>query len=476
MIRIIFIIVFSALMQVAFAQNERIQRVFKNTDTCNALRLISRISNLSFQNRLMLLEEHTCIKEEKITLKKGLTWLSFPRLDKEYVIVNDLLGNDNIECATPYPYGGYVTGSYLGNIPVGADIYSMVINHFDAVYWSTESGLEYVNSKFGYKLFLNTVEDRDNGNYYLKLHGRVNSFDKIDRIYADKENWVGYWLYQEQNIFDALGSYADDFSIIKHQDWVCVKGTPLKNQWYCNQKTVNVQYGDMVILSGNKDVYDFQWHLPEKKATRDSLIKTEHFVFETEKQYNPVLIELDKPGYKGELGVFEGDRCVGATPVHSEDSILVIPAYYHFGSADTLTFRLWNENGTERTIRHYYLYNQRKGVWKKEYAFNFRGVRTITVSFKNTKETTENKLSFKVFPGRTKNALTVEYHSEKSESLRVSLYNLTGKRIFTQTNNRQTGTRMYQLNIGRLPNGIYLIQLATENKTGTRRIIINNKP
>jgi len=475
-LRFIFTIILASLFQLSLAQANRVKRIVRNSDTCRALQIIGKINSLSEQNRLMLLDNYSCIKEEKITLRKGLNWISFPRLEKKYVVINDLLGNDKIECTAPYPYGSYVTGSYLENIPVGADIFSIVVNHYNGAYWTAESGLAYVNSKFGYKLFLNTVEGRDKGNYYLKMRGRVNSFDKIDRIYADRENWVGYWLYQEQNIFDALGSYADNFSIIKHQDWVCVKGTPLKNQWYCNQKTVNVQYGDMVILSGNEEVYDFHWHLPEKKATRDSLITTKHFVFEIEKQYNPVLVELDKPGYKGELGVFEGDRCVGAAPVHPEDSVLVIPAYYHFGSADTLTFRLWNENGTERTIRRYYLFNQRKGVWKKDYAYNFRGVRTITVSFKNTRETIENKLSFKVFPGRTKDAFSIEYFSEKPENLHINLYDLTGKRIFSQTNGKQSGTRIYQLNIGRLPNGVYLIQLATENKTGTKRILINNQP
>ena len=418
MTRLIITVVFIILFQTAFAQNKQIQRVFKNSDTCNALQLFGKINHLSEQNSLMLLEEKKCIKEEVIELRSRLSWLSFPRLTKDNILVNDAINVTDAISDNPSSCK-YYNASYIENIPVDIDGSIMLKEVFIGYCWPTVSDLSSVNRKFGYKLFL-TIPEQYKDKCYLRLKGKVKPFNVIDKISAYKENWIGYWLYQEQNIFEALGNNSQKVSVIKHQDWACIKSLFSKNNWYCDQRVTNVQYGDMVILAGDKNIYNFQWHLPEKKAIQNNCNKKYHFVFEPTKNYTPILVELNRTGYFGEIGVFDGDKCVGVASVYPSDSIIVVRSYFRFGHSGKLSFRIFDSSRmTEKTFNKYYKYDVAKKIWEDKFAYSAIEIRAAFVSFKN--KIFESDLKIKTYPNPASNSVTVQYNANSNGIISVIL-------------------------------------------------------
>jgi hypothetical protein len=119
------------LLQTASAQSNRTHRIFSNSDTCNTLLAISEINELPRHSTLKTLDKYQCIKKEVITLRKGFTWLSFPRLTGSNPSVNSVIGGDNI-IPNSDP-NKYQIGSYLENLPLGGD--QSIFNYYDGTIW-----------------------------------------------------------------------------------------------------------------------------------------------------------------------------------------------------------------------------------------------------------------------------------------------------------------------------------------------------
>jgi hypothetical protein len=488
-IRTLFIVVFSALLQITFAQNKRIQRVFKNSDTCHALQVISKINNLSVQNRLMLLEEYMCIKEEKIALRKGFTWLSFPRLTGSNPSVNSVIGGDNIVPNNP-PDIYYQAGSYLENLPLGNEANSYIYNTYNGSIWNPDGFLYNIDSKSGYKLKLKYNTD-PNQDIKLHLHGNLLPSDAtIDTIYGNnKENWIGYWLYQEQDIFDALGSTADDLNLIKHQDWTCVytkypatnptggDSTTIQPKWYCDTRYPIVKYGEMVILKGENDILGFQWNLFGNPPSSREDLSPEHYSYQEQEDYKPVTIELDSGDHPQEIGAFAGDSCIGATALAADDTMTVIRAYVE-NDNDTITFQKYY--GTKSTGKHivnnYYIYTPRLKGWQKGPAVNNKNIDRFFVSFKKKKTIKPGAVHnsnpiLSIYPNPARNNLTIGY-ATGNENIYFEVFDVTGKKVLKLNEHHHQGLHSSIINTQNLKNGIYLLKLSTTKQTGVKRFVI----
>ncbi|MBU1009547.1 MAG: hypothetical protein KKD74_05375, partial [Bacteroidetes bacterium] len=228
---------------------------------------------------------------EAIALKPGkINWISFPRLRLEpgqnYATLDRALNNHPVLAnqgnIQPQDFFNTVENiNKITNNPPGEYENNLVAAQWNESYEKWEPNQPLIQSIFqdrGYKLNLHPNEQI----HQLHLAGTVESPAHEKFLYAAtdpanparrRENWTGYWLYETQDIFDALGSYAQGENPaiygIKHQDWSCVytEWTPYGIQeppypgksWQCSQRQTNIRYGDMVVLRASADIPAFRW-------------------------------------------------------------------------------------------------------------------------------------------------------------------------------------------------------------------------
>ncbi len=417
----------------------------------------------------------------------SFTWVSFPRAISSYPTVDTTIGGDNIEPnSDPYKYQ---LGSYLENLPIGDSINNTIKNEYDGSSWPTQNQyLTNIDARFGYKLSLkyNTNPNQD---IKLHLHGNVlppaTTLDSLAG--GNKENWVGYWLYQEQDIFDALGSTANQLNMIKHQDWTCSKQLPAYGYdstacmgcWICDHKITNIKYGDMVVLVSNYKVTTFQWSLFGNALSSRKDLSPEYYSYDEKEDYKPVTVELESGDHPQEIGAFVGDSCVGATALAADDTMTVIRAYVE-NDGDTITFQKYygsTKSTDKRVVDEYFVYNPRVRGWQKGLAVNRKGKDRFFVSFKKKKtilpgETGEHNPVLRLFPNPARNSLTVEYRTDGNTMMEI--YDITGKRLSVrhEGQGQMKGMRQVLINTGKLKNGIYLLRLTTGTRTGVKRFVI----
>ena len=474
------------------AQNHRVTRLFKQTDTCFALQVMNQTLPVPIPKRdfLYLMDDFKCIKAEIITLKpynaekrESFTWLSFPRLESKFVKVSRVFNQHNI---TPNQMPDfYLSGSYLLNNPLVATSDAMIYSVYDGLHWSNQNELNYVNSTNGYKFSLKY--SRNPGQpIRLYLHGKAaDTSVKVDLKAFPKQNWLGYWLYQEQNIFNALGSAAGRLNMIKHQNWSCVKTKGVfnfdnsggsKGTWYCDKKNTTIKYSDMVILTADTVINNFSWKPAQAVQPLNHKTDTGYFTVKTAKGYIPIIVELASNDHPNEIGVFVNNRCVGATVLNRDDPITVIRAYVKRGKKEKLTFRKYYADKPVKIkeVNDYYVYNRHLKMWEMKAVNNFYFDRFF-ISFKKEKQTPDDKNSFKLHAYVTNNqkTLTINYYLTDNREVTVTFYDVTGKKVMENIRNRTKGNHQSIIDIQSLKNGIYLLRVSTGNQTAVKRFVVN---
>ncbi len=475
------------------SQKHRITPVFKQTDTCLALQVMQQTLPFSVSETgfLYLMDDFKCIEADIFTFdsydeKKHefFNWISFPRLESEFVKTGDLFGKNNI---TPDGFPDtYLNSSYLINNPLKAKSNVIISCVYNGVDWSNIADLIYVNRTDGYKFSLKYYRKPEQP-VRLCLHGkRVDTSQTVDLMPAPKQNWLGYWLYEEQDIFNALGSAAGKIKMIKHQNWVCVKtdnifsGTgPVntKTTWHCDKKTTNIRYGDMVILYADTAVCNFRWKRGKAQQPDNTENDTGYFTVETTKNYKPVIVELKSNDHPREIGAFRNNTCVGAVKLSGNDSVVVIRAFSTAGKTGELTFRKYYGDKTENPlpVDEYYVYNQRRKIWERGRATNNFYDYLSFVSFKENKEKLnagKNSFELQVFVSRNKKTLTVNYRLPDESEVTLAIFNAKGKKMMESFTKQTKGKHQSRIDIQNLKSGIYQFILSAANQTAVKRFVI----
>ncbi len=484
---------FSLMVVWSNGQTSNIVRTYRQTDTCLFLQVLP-YNVLGFTDsiqKLYLLDKFKCIKSETLTLKPAspdnneiFTWLSFPRLQTGYTSVQSVLGGDNIE---PNNYKKY---SQLENLTFGSD--NPEQNTYNGTIWDNSGYLTYINSTLGYKL---TLKYNTNPNQTIKLylHGTVvDPTVSVAHLYgSDKENWIGYWLYDEQDIFDALGSTANQVNTIKAQDWTCVKTdiaygagdpAPYPPFWSCDHKNHTVKYGDMVILQGENDIFNFQWTVNGNLPAVRVDLNPQYYSYQEKADYTPVVVLLDSADHPLEIGVFENDTCIGANVVSDSDSVVVVRSYTDSYSSDSLTFeKYYGTKSTQKNrISNYYVQNRQTKLFEKRKIAASEKAGFFVVSFRKPKNSTllTNTSSFSVWPNPAFTTLFMEYALSDDGKVSVEVFNTEGKLIAVPVNGfKKSGTYQSTWNLtdfsgAKIKEGLYLIKITDSKGVAVKKILI----
>ncbi|HLC82208.1 MAG TPA: T9SS type A sorting domain-containing protein, partial [Bacteroidia bacterium] len=149
------------------------------------------------------------------------------------------------------------------------------------------------------------------------------------------------------------------------------------------------------------------------------------------------------------------------------DSLMCTPSYFAYQ---------WYYNGSPISGATNQNYNfTLNGNYYVE-VFNSLGCSTVSAVFVvNDVGIAENinALSLNIYPNPTSNNFTLEYILEKSESVKINLINVTGQLIYSEDVDATIGINKKQINFLENANGIYYLQVITNEGVVTKKIIKN---
>lgn len=418
---------------------------------------------------------------ETLQLRENITWLSIPRHERTvtpFQTETELVLDDE-----------YINGSNINTLSLAYNFVDPTPPHDEEeeystylapITWAHGEHMPLVNSTRGYKLQITPNQART-----LYMFGEQEApYTTID-LYEDKSNWIGYFIEEEQDIFDALGSTVDDIYDIKHQDWTCIftavpwfgpiSQDPEEPRWYCDHQQTNIKYGEMVVVKPYSDITGFQWNNPDQGTVGGALPLAQNFTYEEEADYQTYMIALDSTDNPVEIGLFEGDTCIGACVVDVQDTIAMIKGYNKGSAGDSISFEAYygNKSSAKKRIREYYVYNEkagrnekraiRSGELKDVYFISFSDLKVKQVSDK-----TENG-SLIAYPNPAYHELTVEFELTEEGPVTIYLYDLFGRIVQTiykadaSPGKNIRNVKLIDQNGGNLPEGLYILRMESNS-------------
>ncbi len=428
---------------------------------------------------------------EPLPLSYGTNWISIPRtkgngtgngsngLEGDYWPTSEVLHKNNFE----FPY--QTLASYYFEAAIqdqGDQPHKASFGIENGNGWYYEGTLSNTYSTRGYKL--NVTPDGFN---ILYMQGNVADPLQTLTLYANKENWIGYWLYQTQSPFDAIASAVLDHLIeIKAKDWYCYKDWSMGQQnpqWICatgiGKGSPALEYGDMVILkAGNTDITNFQWQNGNPFNSFDLKTATENFEFNEKEDYTAYLVEIDTTNRPSEIGAFIGNTCIGASKVLPEDSLVLIRGYDKdtIGTVYFVEYFSGQKSG-KPDITDYFVKNSFNKGWQKRIINAAERKSHYLISFKRKniidpgEDTPPMLLS--IYPNPALNSITLQYELLKEDNVVVAIYDGTGRKVLESNWKQTEGVHNTNININSLKNGIYLLRVSAGSKTVVKRVVIN---
>ena len=405
-------------------------------------------------------------------------WLSFPNLDRSSgdPTPEQVVAQENFD-------QGY-TELEMVHLLVDENQEAMT-----SVVWNQQTlwqydGLNYVYSEKGYKLRLEPEQERT-----LYLTGSILEPQTQLHLYAEKHNWVGYFLKIPQSPFDAIPeNITNNLYSMVSQYWWCynyalIQPPPTKStsnttsEWRCacNQLNMELNYGDMVILH-SKEEQDFAWNQSGSDPNLPNKDAPENFVFEEQADYNAYFIELDTNDLPDEIGAFAGDTCIGATKVLPGDSTVLICGYDDGFEGEEICFQtVYDTKSTKPVIDDYRVLNTQTGIMEKRKILVGEPQPFYLISLKTSKENEPGPSDawIRVFPNPAKQKVSVSYFIPVCGDVKITINGIVGGEWYSEKRGYQPpGEYKFDLNNDRLPAGCYLVTLQYNHQAISDKLMI----
>lgn len=432
---------------------------------------------------------------DQLHLRLNFTWLSIPRHDRpanNVTPIDSVFDPDNIsgtllDLTIEYNFINETMGA-------GEElIISSEWSQQAQPQWTIDPDNSHVYSTRGYIVTHSPDEQKT-----LTIKGTLEPPDEGIDIYCKKDNWVGYFLYEEQSAFDALADVLDELYHIKGQDFNCYRynypvsdtcgQNPTKDlapgTWICNARP-NIEYGDMIMVKPEEDTW-FQWNYAGNLPSDLDIPAPEYFDFEEQATYTTLVIELDTTmSNPDEIGAFVNDTCVGACTVNEMDSVVVLSAYLDSRPGDSVTFQqhFTTQKSTNAKITDYLVLNNATN--KKERRIIRTGGKqdVFIVSFRDElieeEQSSANDFNVHVYPNPATSIVHIEYTLAGCSWVRIVLMDVMGKQVAEISGEHQPeGIHTHSLNVDhindrRLEKGVYLIQVSAGGQSKVRKLIVN---
>ena len=141
----------------------------------------------------------------------------------------------------------------------------------------------------------------------------------------------------------------------------------------------------------------------------------------------------------------------GNVDVYNNDSLLTYRPNLDYVGNDTVTYRIFAD--VDANVAD-------------------TAILVITVDeFVGIKKVSQNS-EFLIYPNPASDFVAIVFSSEKAVESEVSIFDYTGKNLYSERMEIKDGLNIHKLNAETLPGGLYFINIRTSEKTVTKRIII----
>lgn len=427
---------------------------------------------------------------EILSLEQGNNYISIPRHTREpstnYSYVVDVFNEDNFnEDFISFDLSYYQP--FISNPTVYTAVYQNNV-------WSFNPDVpdnKQLFSKRGYKLNLNQQSSSNS----IILNGSVEPPSTYIELKTSDDNWVGYFLYQEQDIFDALGSTRDYCTHIWAESWHCYYDGPTRNPgnpqppgtgWICTDLVHNIDYGEMVVLITDAYLpanYTFTWENGYRNynSPKDPAL---FYTYEENSEYTPIYVLLDSTNNPEEIGVFINDTCVGACTVTTEDSLVGILAYLDGQNGDSVSFATWygNKSTMGEKISKYSVFDPIQNVYEQRSIYVGEDRDFYKVSFRQSENLPTNEPwkidNFSVYPNPSSSDITIKFTSSVNCFILIEVLDMYGRNvanIVSNTINAGIHTINWNLigNMGvKLKPGFYSIVIKLDGQIRSKKLLI----
>jgi len=426
----------------------------------------------------------------------GFTWLSVPRhlrTDPDFTPTSVVFHKDNISGDLNSLLIDY---NFIDQSMVAEEDNIISASWVPDLGWGEfVSGIENVYSTRGY-----TVTHLPNETKTLTMYGTVeNPATGID-LYCKKDNWIGYFLYEEQSVFDALADIINQVYHIKGQYFNCYRyNYPVSSEcntgggksatdyvpgtWICNGRP-NIKYGDMIMVKPDNinTITNFQWNYAGNQPSNLLVPDVEYYTYEEKATYTTFVIELDTTTTNPtEIGAFVNDTCVGACGVTMQDSVIVLSAYLSDSPGDSVVFEeyLSSSKSSGSKIQDYLVYNTEKKRKEKRIVKTGEKQDIYIISFRPEDNETivhNDDTGFNIYPNPVAGILNIEYYLTKPAFVNISVYDGYGRLVTTLLNTEQLegfGSIKWDVKKNMINKGLYIIKLKMDDNVISRKVVVN---
>jgi parallel beta-helix repeat protein len=340
-----------------------------------------------------------------------------------------------------------------------------------------------VISSRGYKL-----DPDDSGAHYLPtVNGATRLSASHTLVYTleeDDDCWMGYWLPYTQNIEDAFGEFFDDLVSISSEDWYY----EYSKQETPSSVTTNkdMVYGKGYVVVFETDIEDFCWTDATDRGLRDgggARPIPQYFTFDDLPSYEAIDI-MYIPDNVIEIGVYEGETCIGAVVVQNDDEQIL--AYSTIVNRDyvPLTFEvITNVRGENLIVNDYQVMDKDTGRWENRSLISGQQ-RSSVIMFGNLEDPQNNTPSLDEvvlhgnYPNPFNPETNISFSLPTEQNIELIIYNTKGQKVrqllsgeFTSGSHSVTwdGKDNENKNVG---SGLYLYKLKTNDQVFSKKMLL----
>jgi len=441
------------------------------------------------------------IPRERLVLYPGSNWLSIPRHQRS-VQTPQLTATEDVFAPENFSFVFSTQNLAYNNInkydDAGAEnIVKADYKTSNNPKWDYEDDImRNVHSTRGYHL------TSENENYeFLWMTGEQQDPNTTIDLYCKKENWIGYFLEEEQDVFDALESIVPDIYHIQHQNYNCWRyNYPVSNYcegatkstndvspgtWVCDRNRPIIKYGDMIKVTPVEDIFGFQWNSSGSAPASEGRTPVEYYTYSEQTDYETFVIELDTSEARPtEIGAFVNDSCVGACSVAETDSVVVLSAYMDTSPGDSVVFE--KHYGSTKIgnnkIEDYFVKNKISGRFEKRAVFTGEKQDAFVVSFRKEKAIEPDKtidFNINMYPNPAQNIVHFKFITKVGTMIDVSVLDISGRKVSTLLHGEnKSGTflgkaYLNDFNGNKLIPGIYFVRFLIGQTVETRKIIVH---
>jgi hypothetical protein len=404
-------------------------------------------------------------------------WVSYPVLNS--VTTGALKADEFFEALLElYDNNGELTPVYLEEIKWyyqgPYSIHWLNLNHI----WSEDLGDHSVSSPQGYKIQLK--EDIDPA-FSWPVHLVESGFKTPETtqfpIYANMENWLGYFKEDSASPQDAFASIWDDIYWVQGKQWSLQR---VNGQM--TGKAGTMSYGDLVIVKTYSAHNAFQWESsivtpPETKA------EPKKFLFDENPDYIPVYVSLPDSlvSELSEIGLYVDGVCKGAVVV--EDNLEQISAYVDDAaelSEGTVEFVFFYESSKsmENELRSMSIGKERMQAQYGDAGASYPFFE-IQITSDEVNNTVPTDFSLRQnYPNPFNPTTTIAYSMLETSNVRLDIYNVKGQLVKTLVNGEMPAGMHSVVWDGRDSNnaavasGVYFYRVSTPMATQTKRMLL----